>query len=326
MPPSNVRKCPFCQQETALTHEFCDHCGKGLGEYCIHCGAERAQNGTFCVKCGHEFKPFPKRAPGEEPGVAHRPEAPAEDEPPTPFFPVWLKRLILGAVILFVTIGLGLWLTVWFLQQWSEMGAGERDTLAPASSIQSAAESNAPSSESPIMIPDTIPTFSRDPHWQARFEHWYVAYLPKFKPIASGALLEVETRTGVRMTGTLVSVSNRLVTVNREGMEFGIEASQLTGRTLSLIFREAYAQEQAAKEVEREQLSEGQSQALRTGSGTRSAHRPTLKPGAPSGPAAPAAPATEFQTDLSIFKSSMVRLVISLLVIVGVVVVIRHVW
>jgi len=326
MTKPNFRKCPLCQQETARDHEFCDHCGRGIGDYCADCGAKRTPNGTFCVKCGYEFKPFPVAPPGLVQAGEEQAEIPMEEEPPAPFLPVWFKRLILGAVLLFVVFGFGLWLTVWFMRQWAEMGGGEK-TITPSAKIaQSAGEKNAFSNAPPIMIPDSIPTFSKDPRWQARFEHWYVVYLPKFKPLSPGTLVEVETRTGVRMTGTLVAISNQVITLNREGMQIGFETSQLTLQSLSQFFREAYAQGQATTEVEREQHSEGQSQTRHTVAATRSANRPDIKPGVTAGPATPVTPPTEFQSDLAVFKQSMVRLLISLLVIVGVVVVVRHVW
>jgi hypothetical protein len=326
MPPLNTRKCPLCQQETSRSHEFCDHCGRGIGDYCLECGAERSRNGTFCVKCGSEFKPLPTPPPGAKQSANQQPEIPTEEGSSTPFFPVWFKRLFLGALILFVVFGLGLWLTVWFMRQWAEMRSGDPETAPVATVAPHATESRAPAHGLPIVIPDTLPTFSRDSRWQARFEHWYVVYLPQFTPLSPGSLLEVETRTGIRMTGTLTSVSNRLITINREGMEIGFEASQLTLSTLSHLFREEYAQNQAAMEVEREQRNEGQNRPLRTVAATRTAQRPDLNPGSKPGVTPPAAPQTEFQTDLATFKQSMLRLVISLLVIVGVVVVVRHLW
>ncbi len=249
-----------------------------------------------------------------------------EEEPPAPFLPAWFKRLILGSVILFVVFGLGLWLTVWFMRQWAEMEGGEKEAATPATLGQTAGEGNTLSNAPPIVIPDTIPTYSKDPRWQARFEHWYVVSLPKFKPLSPGTLLEVEMRTGVRMTGTLVAVSNQLITLNRAGMQIGFETSQLTSHSLSQFFREAYAQDQATMEVEREQHNEGQNRSQRNVAATRSANRPDIKPGVTASPTAPVVPPTEFQSDLAVFKQSMVRLLISLLVIVGVVVVVRHVW
>lgn len=322
MTDSLLRTCPLCKLETARYHEFCERCGRPIGHFCVECGAERSTQGNFCVKCGHEFKPLPppprEKQPGQE---SSTPAAPLV----TPLFPVWFKRLILGAVLVFVLAGLGLAVTLWLRRQWSEVESAQ-PPAAPAAS-HATGQVEVVSDAEPIALPDAIPIFSKDARWQARFEFWYVKSLPHFKPLPPGSPLEVEMRSGQRLSGTLQALSNRLVTLSRDGMAVGIDPAQLTLRTLSQLYREAYAQEQAALAVEREQQAEGIARALQSDAGTRTAQRPTAgQPSGKIGPPTTTAPVTEFQADLAVFKQWILRLAVGLLIIVGVIVVIRHIW
>ncbi len=317
------RTCPLCAKRTALDHEFCDQCGRRIADYCVECGAERRGAGAFCVKCGREFKPFAAPAPRTAEAPPMDETAPGSVGPAAAFIPRWFKRLILGGVVVVVVAAAGIWLTVWFQRQWRDL-AEEPGAASVDSTVENAG--GIPTASSAVLtVPDTIPLFSKEARWQARFEEGYMEAWSRFRPVEVGGIVELETRTGLRMTGTVVAISNRWVTINREGVEVGVEAAQLTAETAGRLFREEYARQEAARRVEQEQRNEGYRR-LRSVAETRSATRPaTTRPGPPA-VAAPAAPQTEFQTDLQVFKSFMVRLVISLLVIAGVGVVIRHLW
>lgn len=108
-----MMKCPFCGNRIEEDDLFCPICGnkvekqvtmKGAeGGYCPYCGAFNGAGSTFCTSCG-------KQLVSDEMPMSYdfsMDEEPKQEDG-------WLKALILVAVVLFITVAMGIG-AYWFL-------------------------------------------------------------------------------------------------------------------------------------------------------------------------------------------------------------------